>query len=127
MKKIIVALSLVVVVSSCTKDKSDELITEVVDDTVQTYCDTVTVSFSNQVLPIFIQNCATSGCHDATVSGTYQFETHGQISNSFHIAAALSTINHESGFSPMPKFQSKLHDSLIQQIECWIDQGKLNN
>ena len=127
MKKIGFVLGMVVLVSSCKKDKANELIVLVDDNDLQSYCDTVVVSFSNQIQPIFIQNCATSGCHDATVSGTYQFQTYSQISNATHIEAALKAIMHNPNSSPMPKFQSKLNDSLVEQIECWISQGKQNN
>lgn len=127
MKKIGLVFGIVVLIYSCKKDKSKELITEVENTSTQSYCDTVTVSFSNQVKPIFIQSCATSGCHDATVAGTYQFETYSQISNTAHIEAALKAMKHNPSSSPMPKFQPKLNDSLIGQIECWISQGKQNN
>lgn len=127
MKKIGLVFGIVVLIYSCKKDKSEELITEVGDTSGQSYCDTVTVSFSNQVKPIFIQNCATSGCHDASIAGTYQFETYIQISNTSHIEPALKAMKHNTNSSPMPKFQPKLNDSLIGQIECWISQGKQNN
>lgn len=126
-KNIYVFLLGILLFLACKKDKAVEVVEIVEDTNTLTYCDTVTVSFVNQIQPIFIQNCATSGCHDAAVSGSYQFETYAQISNSSHIAAALGAIKHEASSSPMPKFQPKLNDSLIQQIECWVSQGKLNN
>lgn len=128
MKSLIIISSVFVLFLSCKKDKSNEVIEDVITPGVLTYCDTVTVSFSSQIQPIFIQSCATSGCHNDAVSASgYTLETHSQISDANTIDRVLKTIKHESGASPMPKFQQKLNDSLIQQIECWISQGKLNN
>jgi len=113
---------------SCKKEKSSEVIEDVPVTGALTYCDTVTVSFSNQIQPIFIQSCATSGCHDAaSASSGYVFETHSQLSEHSNMSPALKSMKHDPNFSPMPKFQQKLNDSIIEQIECWISQGKLNN
>lgn len=113
---------------SCKKDKAAEIVEQTNNESELSYCDTVTVSFVNQIKPIFIQNCATSGCHNAvSASSGYVFETYSQISDSTTFLQALKAIKHEVGTSPMPKFQSKLNDSLIQQLECWLSQGRLNN
>ena len=110
----------------CTKDKSSPLPEENNTSSTLTYCDTITVSFSSQIQPIFIQNCSTSGCHDSnSASAGYVTENYTEISSNSTIF--LKTIKHESGVSAMPKFQPKLADSLITQLECWISQGKLNN
>lgn len=128
MKSIVIVGSIIFFILSCKKDKSNEVIEDVVVPGVLTYCDTVTVSFSNQVQPIFIQNCSTSGCHDAaTAESGYVFESHNQLSDHNNMGPALETIKHNPNFVPMPYFQDKLDDSLVQQIECWIAQGKLNN
>lgn len=124
MKKLGYLLVFISVVSSCRKDRA----TEVSNDTAEFYCDSVTISFSNHIQPIFIQNCATSGCHNSvSASSGYVFETHGQLSQHSNMSPALKTMEHDPSLSPMPKFQPKLNDSLIEQIECWIAQGKLNN
>lgn len=39
----------------------------------------------------------------------------------------LSVIRYEGGVVNMPLGGSKLSDSLIQQMNCWILQGKLEN
>ena len=112
--------------SQCTKDKSSPLPKENNNPNTLTYCDTVTVSFSSQIQPIFTQNCSTSGCHDSnSASAGYTTDSYTEIKNNADIF--MKTIKHENGVSAMPKFQPKLADSLITQLECWIAQGKLNN
>ncbi len=114
---------------SCKKDKAVEVVK--VDDNGSTglsYCDTVTVSFVNTIKPIFIQNCATSGCHNsASASNGYIFEDYAQISDSLTFNRVMKAVKHEPSVSSMPKFQAKLNDSLIQQLECWMNQGRQNN
>lgn len=96
-----------------------------------TPCDSISVSFNNQIQPMIINNCAEPNgaqnvCHSSgNASGGYVLETHTQISGSAEIS--LSAMKHEIGFEPMPYFQPKLNDTLIQQMQCWIEQGKLNN
>ncbi len=119
-------LSTIFLLGQCTKDESSPLPKENNTSSTLTYCDTVTVSFSSQIQPIFNQNCSTSGCHDSnTAAAGYMTENYTEISS--NAAKYLKTIKHQAGCSPMPKFQPKLADSLITQLECWISQGKLNN
>ena len=84
-----------------------------------------TISYSQQVQPFIDLNCTTSGCHDASASGGYNFTTHSSVSANAVII--LSAINHDSGTVPMPLGGAKLADSTIQQFDCWINQGKLDN
>ncbi len=109
--------ALVTVVNfSCTKEKTSISAAQCPD----------TISFSAQVMPIFDLNCSTSGCHDATTAQSgYNFTTYANIAANSSVI--LDVINHGSGVTPMPFGSPKLADSLIQQIECWVLQGKLDN
>ncbi len=84
-----------------------------------------TISYETQIRPLVEQNCSTSGCHDASASGGYTLTSYEQISNNAEVM--LQTMNHDSGVKPMPDGGSKLQDSLIQQMRCWIAQGKNMN
>jgi len=128
--KYIYIIIVLLFLSSCKKNKASSPSPTVASTTPagQAYCDTVTVSFSSQVKPIFNVNCSTSGCHNsASSAGGYVLMNYSQISNNNTITRSLNTMKHMSGYSPMPKFAATLNDSLIQQIECWINQGKQNN
>jgi hypothetical protein len=100
----------------CAKDKTQLPVPEVCPDTI---------SFATQIEPIIVNNCSTSGCHDATAAGGFELLGHAGISNS--AGEMLSAMRHDSGPVPMPYFQNKLNDSTLQQFDCWIAQGKLNN
>ena len=105
-------------VPSCSKDN----VVDYID--VQNCQDTV--SFSQQIAPMMLNNCATSGCHDAiTAESGYDLTTHASVSA--NSAIILSAIRHDAGTVAMPDGADKLPDSLIQQFSCWIYQGKMNN
>ena len=112
------ALSLSVVsVSSCDKDKTALPIPKVCPDTI---------SFAGIVEPMIQANCSTSGCHDAvTAAAGYNLEGHGNIST--NASAILNVIRHIPTVVAMPYGQPKLNDSIIEQFNCWLEQGKLNN
>ncbi len=106
-------------ISSCDKDKTE------IEVVVPEDCPD-TISFSGIVEPMIQANCSTSGCHDAgSASSGYNLEGHGNISANAN--DILNVINHEPGVVAMPYFQPKLSDSIIEQFDCWIAQGTLNN
>lgn len=86
---------------------------------------TEAVNYTNQVGPIIQQNCSTSGCHDATASGGYEFSSYSDVSLSAE--TILKAMKHEAGILPMPYDQPKLADSVIRKFECWMLQGKPEN
>ncbi len=107
-------------VASCNKDKT--LIEPVVDNSA---CPD-TISFAATVEPLIQANCSTSGCHDAaTATSGYNLEGYVNISTNANIISDV--INHNSGPTPMPFGQPKLNDTLIQQFDCWVAQGTLDN
>ena len=115
-KRLFPLMGLIVLVSvSCTKDKTPIEVKE---------CPEV-ISFATQIKPVIELNCSTSGCHDASGSGGYVFLTYNDIL--LHADNILKAIRHDSGTNPMPLGADKLPDSIAQQMNCWITQGKLNN
>ena len=102
--------------TSCKKDKTQIVLNDCPD----------TISYSAKIAPLINQSCATTGCHAAGfAAGGYNLEGHANVSA--NAAIILSVIKHDSGVVPMPIGASKLADSLIQQVQCWINQGQLNN
>ena len=105
---------LTIVFTSCTKDKVSDLLP---------YPDIVcsdSVSFSNVVFPIIQNNCA--GCHDN--QNGYTFTNHQNISSNY--AAIIGSMK-GTGFQLMPQGGPALPDSVIQKIQCWVNQGMKNN
>jgi hypothetical protein len=94
-----------IAVASCTKDKveGDVPYPEVI-------CSD-TISFNNDVLPKIQNNC--TGCHDnQNISSNY--------------AAIIGSMK-GTGFQLMPQGGPALPDSVIQKIQCWVNQGMKNN
>jgi len=112
--KFLIALLAVFIIVSCSKDK-------VPLNTIDPNC-TDSVSFTNQILPIIEQNC--TNCHNVGNSTGYILTNYTNISSN---ASAIISSMKGSGFQLMPQGGPALSDSLIQKVQCWISQGKLNN
>ena len=113
--KILLLLTIVIITTSCSKDKTKFAAADCPDP----------ISFMDDVKPIIDLNCATSGCHDANTSTPYAFTQYSTIAANANLI--LSVIRHEAGVTPMPLGGNQLADSLIQKINCWVIQGKLDN
>jgi hypothetical protein len=95
-------------------------------------CPSGIVSFSSQVQPIINQNCNTSGCHGYINEAPFQLLTHQQIDSAAVYCNLLLSLKHQTPL-PMPRIDPllpdayMLPDSVIQIIECWMNQGRQNN
>jgi hypothetical protein len=114
--------------SSCYNDNEEELYATT---TTTTTCDlTTAVKFSTVVSPIMSAKCATSGCHSTTSKaaginlGNYD-AIKAYITSSKIVF--LGSIKRTSGYSIMPKGDSKLPDCDISKIESWITAAMPNN
>jgi hypothetical protein len=112
--KLLASLSICMLLFSCTKDKVGGTI-------VDPNC-TDSLSFSTDVWPIIEQNC--TSCHNVGNTTGYTLTNHTNISSN---AAAIVGSMKGSGFQLMPQGGDALPDSIIQKVQCWISQGKLNN
>jgi hypothetical protein len=78
-----------------------------------------TISYKNEVEPMIKMYCL--GCHSSNqTSGGINLS--GYSNTSTHASRSLNSIKNGS----MPPVGS-IPDSLIQKLNCWINQGKLNN
>jgi PBP1b-binding outer membrane lipoprotein LpoB len=111
MKKIVFICLLTFAFTSCRKDKVENYSNATCADTV---------SFNNEILPLIQNNC--TGCHDNQYG--YSLTNHSNISSN---SAAIIGSMHQNGYQLMPQGGPALHDSIIYRIECWVNQGKLNN
>jgi hypothetical protein len=116
MKLIYVSLAFFAVLLACKKEDNTNISDFQCDETI---------SFTTQVKPLIDQNCNTSGCHNASAAGGYVLLNHAQISD--NASRILNSIQHKSGFSPMPQGAPKFSDEQIRIVACWIEQGKPNN
>ncbi len=90
-------------------------------------CDTANVSYTNSVLPA-LQNYGCIGCHSGTTpSGNISLGSYADVKTAALNGKLYGSINHMSGYSPMPKGGNKMNVCTISKIKAWIDDGALNN
>ena len=108
-----IALLTVILPGACTKAKTLPPLPEVI-------CNS-TISFSMQIAPMIEENC--SGCHGVGAGTSPVLSNHAEIAqNSDAIIRALRGTP-----QLMPEGGPALADSLIQQFQCWLQQGAPNN
>jgi hypothetical protein len=91
-------------------------------------CDTANISFATTIKPVLEQYCGLSGCHDAaTPSAGYNLTGHAGLKLAHTNGRLLGAINHQSGFSQMPKGMAKLSECNLNKITAWVNQGTLDN
>lgn len=107
------------VMNACTYNSEEDLY-------LTTSCDTVDMSYSQDILPIIRDNCYS--CHSQSANfGNVTLEGYNVLNTYVSNKGLLGTIRHEPGFSPMPQNRAMLIECQIEKIEAWIDQGALNN
>jgi hypothetical protein len=95
-------------------------------ETPTTYdCSGVMPTYTVDIKPIMDNNCALSGCHNASSKAdgkdysTYEAVRSGSSSDSF-----MGSMQHLNGYDAMPRGRSQLSDSQLKTISCWIQNGK---
>lgn len=89
-------------------------------------CDTLNVTYSGSIAPILQSKC--NGCHSGgNPSGGINLTTWANVSAQANSGKLTGSINHLSGFSPMPKGSPQLPNCEIRKIELWVAQGSPNN
>lgn len=88
-------------------------------------CDTLNLTYQNDVLPIIKQNCYT--CHSfaafSVSGGGIYLEGYNQLKLYADNGQLMNAINHTGGVSPMPKDAAMLSSCYRAVISRWV----LNN
>lgn len=86
-----------------------------------------TVSYTAVAKAIIDTRCAYSGCHAATApQGGISLATYTDCKALAQSGIFMCTVKHDScGYKPMPYpiGSSKLSDSLITILDCWVTNG----
>lgn len=91
-----------------------------------TECSTLNMSYEMDILPILQKDCYS--CHSAATNfGNITLEGYNKLIPYVNSGALLGVIQHELGFSFMPKGGAQLLDCEIAKIESWIKDGSLDN
>lgn len=100
-------------------------LTQCKKETIDAYdCTGVAPTYTTDVKSILDASCATSGCHNASsAKGGYNLSTYQGAQQAAGKEAFLGSIQHKSGFSKMPRGGSKLAETNIKLISCWVQNG----
>lgn len=94
-----------------------------------TACDTISVSFSSDIVPILEANCYS--CHSIATGVVFGegtiLETYDELMASVSGASLTEAIDWTGTTSHMPKGGSQLPACERSLIRNWVDQGMLNN
>jgi len=121
-KKIATGVLTTIILAGCYNDKYEELYPS---GTV--VCDTTTITYSKDIIPIMAGKCNTAGCHNNAAATGYDFTTREGILVAINNGRLKGSISWESGYSSMPKGLPKLAQCDIDKITRWINQGAPDN
>jgi hypothetical protein len=115
-KTILLLLIIFLAVSSCYYD-SEEAIFPNINNT----CDTTNITYNVTIRTMLNNYCI--ACHSG--GGTTVLVTYDNVSAKSD--RIIGSIEHKSGFLPMPQGGLMLDSCLINQFVKWVAKGKLNN
>lgn len=116
-------IACMVILGSCYYDKEELLYGR---NNVPCTDTTGTVSYAQKVVPVLQQYCYS--CHSGNFpSGNIPMGTYATDKAIAQNGKLYGSINHSSGYVPMPEGMPKLNSCQIAVIKKWIDNGTLNN
>jgi hypothetical protein len=118
MKKLFVALLLLsttLTFLSCKSDNEEDLF-------LGNECNTEGVSYGDFVAPQMAASC--NSCHG---SGTIITTNHTNLRTIALNGKLMGSINHETGYLPMPQGQPKLEQCTRQKLGAWVSDGAPDN
>lgn len=87
-------------------------------------CTGATPTYTSDVAPILNASCALSGCHNAASQAEgINLSTYAGARSASNNDNFLGSIQHISGYKPMPENGAKLSDVNIKTISCWVQNG----
>jgi len=118
----LLASVITVIVVSCYYDSEEALYPSLTSS-----CDTVNVTFSGTMVPIFANNCLT--CHSNSTAASFgnniRLENYADVKA--NAVAVKGSINYTGTYSRMPKNAGKLKACSLTQFDIWVSKGMLNN
>lgn len=106
-----------VLITSCQYDNEEELYPDV-------ECDTVNVSYAEDIEPIIDNSCATSGCHVDGGTGNGSFKNYTRVKAKVDNGSMRQRVVVTQDMPPDPE---SLTACQINKIDAWIDAGAPNN
>jgi hypothetical protein len=115
-RPLIAVFLLIIACYSCYYDSEEYLYPQI-------GCDTINVTYSGSVAPILNDLCVS--CHSS--SSSIKLDSYENVKIRVDNGSLIGTINHQSGFQPMPQGGAKLDDCRLTIISKWIENGAPNN
>ena len=89
-------------------------------------CDTLNVTYAGKVIPLLQAKCI--GCHNNTTpSGNINLSNYSGVQQQALNGRLWGSVNHDAGYSAMPKGGVKLPPCEIALLRIWIENGAPNN
>lgn len=106
--------------TGCYYDNEEDLYPQAPD------CDTINVTYATAIVPIMSASC--NSCHNESfASGGVKTDNYDDLKIIADDGRLWGSVNHESGYSPMPKDRPKLNNCDLTKIGIWLDNGALND
>lgn len=121
MKKLMILLAGLTVLSSCYYDNASEMYPVA---GLNQKCDTVNVTWSKNMEPLFKSGCgANNSCHSTAIADGGVILDNYASAITVDEAKLIGCSEQASGFLPMPPV-GRISDCGINQIKLWIQNGK---
>lgn len=116
----VILLLFTVLINACTWNNEEDLYPQA------TPCDTLDVSYADDIAPIMNQYC--NSCHNPAFSaGGIITDSYNELKKYAADSSLVGSVKHEANYSPMPQGMPKLDSCDIKLIEAWVNQGTKNN
>ena len=127
MKKGLIIAGTIIALAGCYNDSYDKLYPVPVTKGTTNTCDTTTISYANEILPILNTNCNSSACHGAG-GGTsgYDFTDTTVLHSTNVVSNIINDINFTPsgrGHNSMPFGGSQISSCDINKITRWVHLG----
>ena len=116
--------SILFLVIACSKKNEADLR----QTTTPIVCNTDSVSYSKDIVPILQNYCY--GCHgngDTGGSGGINLDGYNNLKIRTDNGDLVGGVTHASGYVAMPFDQPKMPDCEVSKIVAWVNQGTQNN
>lgn len=117
MKRFFLFATIALGLGGCYNDKYEELYPP------PPFCDSIGVTYTNQLKSIVDNQCATSGCHLTQFPSGWDLSSYSGLKAVAENGLLLPSIMHSSG-SPMPKDLPKLDDCTIAKFVNWVNNNE---
>ncbi|MDF7813266.1 hypothetical protein [Hymenobacter sp. YC55] len=121
--KLMLLLGAGILLTACASENGED---QTPDEIPAPTCNTADVTYALTVAPLLQKNC--TSCHNANfASGGVNLSTYATVRTVALNGRLVGSVNHEPGYSPMPKGGAKLAECDITQLRKWVTDGAANN